>query len=175
MALLLAALVTLVSAAPAQTAAGPVTVVGEFTNMRFTEEHAYGYAVQIWRQADTLFGLFMASEGLQGDTPTGLLDDITFDPQTGALAFTTKLTIGIAFLGGTWVPSRDLFEFRGTLQRLTLIGTLTRWDRLHPAAPPTIERVRLQKQPSTLMIQPASYGAWTQWADWILGRRGPKW
>jgi len=172
--MLLAALVTLVSVAPAQSAAGPVTVVGEFANMRFTQEHAYGYSVQIWRQADTLFGLFMASEGLQGDTPTGLLDGIKFDPQTGALTFTTRLTIGVAYLGDTPVPSRDLFEFRGMLQRLTLIGTLTRWDKLHPAAEPTIERVRLQKQPSTLMIQPASYDAW-QRADGILGRRGPKW
>jgi hypothetical protein len=44
--------------------------LGAFSNMRFTEEHAYGYRVDLWWAGPCRFGLFEASEGLSGDTPT---------------------------------------------------------------------------------------------------------
>jgi hypothetical protein len=58
--------------------------VGEFSNVRYTAEHAYGYAVQLWRDGDRLIGLLMVSEGLQGDTPTGMLENVRFNSRTGA-------------------------------------------------------------------------------------------
>jgi hypothetical protein len=75
--------------------------------MKFTEEHAYGYSVQLWRQGDEVFGFFEASEGLAGDTPAGILDEVQFDPRSGALSFKAKLTIGVALLAaGQQEPSR---------------------------------------------------------------------
>jgi len=117
-------------------ASSSVSVVGEYPNMRFTAEHAYGYTVQLWREGDRLFGLLLASDGLQGDTPTGLLENVVFDPRTGALSFTVRLTTGLAYLGpGNSVPSRDLFEFRGTLGTEMLAGAVSRSACYDPTPP----------------------------------------
>jgi hypothetical protein len=166
----------LLLAAPALTAPAPVVVAGEFSNMRYTEEHAYGYTVQLWRQGDTLFGLFLCSEGLAGDTPTGRLDQAQFDPATGKLSFRAKLTTGLVYLGpGREAPSRDLFEFRGLLEKTALAGTLQRSNLLQPKAAPQVERIRLRKVTGEGMTRPASYAEWKTWADGILKFRGPKW
>jgi len=116
-------------------ATNAVMVVGEFSNMRFTAEHAYGYSVQLWRQGDQLFGLLLASDGLQGDTPTGLLEEIKFDTHTGVLSFVAKLTTGVTLLGSSppfkEVPVCERFEFRGNLGPGMLTGRMNR-DRLQP-------------------------------------------
>ena len=101
--------------------------------MRYTEEHAYGYAVELWRDGDSAIGLFFVSEGLQGDTPTGMLENIKFDPPTGVLSFTARLTTGAVLLpGGRQEPSRDRFEFSGTLKATVLTGTILRSDQRQP-------------------------------------------
>ena len=41
----------------------PIRAIGNFSNMRYTEEHAYGYAVELWRDGDSAIGLFLVSEG----------------------------------------------------------------------------------------------------------------
>jgi len=47
-----------------------MTFNGSFTNMKFDNEHAYGSEVELWKDANDIFGLFLHSEGLAGDTPT---------------------------------------------------------------------------------------------------------
>jgi hypothetical protein len=154
----------------------PIHAIGEFSNMRYTEEHAYGYAVEVWCDGDSAIGLFLASEGLQGDTPTGMLENVRFDSRTGALSFTAKLTTGLAVLpGGRQEPSRDLFEFDGTLKATVLTGTLKRSDPRQPSRPGSQERVRLKKQPRAALFPAGSYVEWKRQADEILKRRGPKW
>jgi hypothetical protein len=154
----------------------PIRTVGEFSNVRFTEEHAYGYGVEIWRDGGSLIGLFLAFDGLQGDTPAGLLENVKFDSRTGALSFTAKLTTGVTMLPGQrHEPSRDLFQFSGTLQGSTLTGVLKRSDQWQPSRPASSERIRLQKQSQTAMLQASSYADWKRQADEILRRRGPKW
>jgi len=98
--LLLALISTGAPSAFAQAANRPISAIGEFSNMRYTEEHAYGYAVELWRDGGSIIGLFLAAEGPQGDSPTGMLENIKFNSHTGALSFTAKLTIGVAFLPG---------------------------------------------------------------------------
>jgi len=160
----------------AQGGAASIAVVGEFSNMRYTEEHAYGYTVQFWREGDTLFGLFLASEGLAGDTPTGVLEDVRFDSRTGKLSFKAKLTMGAAYLGnGRQEPSRDLFEFEGVLSRTAVVGTLKRSDMLRAAGAGTSQRVRLSKQAQSTMTTPKSYDEWKRMVGEILKFRGPKW
>ena len=143
----------------------PITFVGEFSNMRYTEEHAYGYTVQLWREGTTVFGLLLASEGLAGDTPTGLLDDLKYDPRSGKLSFKANLTMGI---DARQQPSHDLFEFDGTLSARAVSGVLKRAS--------ASERVSLRKlQPDAALPQPRTYDEWKRQADEILRRRGPKW
>jgi hypothetical protein len=69
--LLLMALAEPVATSLPQSLAAPVGFLGEFSNIEFTEKHAYGYVVQLWRQGDRVFGFLEASEGLAGDTPIG--------------------------------------------------------------------------------------------------------
>jgi hypothetical protein len=154
----------------------PIRLIGEFSNLRYTEEHAYGYAVQLWRDVDSAIGLFFASEGLQGDTPTGVLENVRFDSRTGRLSFTAKLTIGVVLLpGGGQEPSRDLFEFSGTLKSTVLTGSLTRSDPRQPSRPGSRELVQLKRRPQATMVPAGSYAEWKRQADEILRRRGPKW
>jgi hypothetical protein len=174
-ALLVALAQPLVSALP-QSRETPVAIVGEYSNMEFTEEHAYGYTAQLWRQGDRVFGLFEASEGLAGDTPAGMLDEVQFDPRSGALSFKAKLSIGVVLQpSGRQEPSRDLFEFRGTLERTALVGTLRQWDMRQPQGRPVTRQVRLQKQSGASRIQASTYAEWKKSADEILKFRGPKW
>src|SRR5689334_24629497 len=64
----------------------PIRAIGEFSNMRYTEDHAYGYEVELWRDRDAVIGLLFVSEGLQGDTPTGVLKNVRFNSRTGAMS-----------------------------------------------------------------------------------------
>lgn len=52
-------------------------------------------------------GLFQFSDGAQSDFDTGALDNVTYDPHTGALAFESYA---------------GMFQFSGTLKRETLSG-----------------------------------------------------
>ena len=169
-------LVVLLAAAWAQASTSTVSIVGEFSNMRYTEEHAYGFAVQLWRKGADVFGLFMASEGLAGDTPTGLLENIKYDPRTGRLTFNARLTTGVVIMPNRKEePSRDYFEFQGVLNGSALTGILTRSDHLRPGATKTTEQIRLRKLGKTAIMQPSSYDEWKKSADGILRFRGPKW
>jgi hypothetical protein len=153
--------------------------VGAFSNMRFTEEHAYGYTVELWRAGKCLFGLFESSEGLSGDTPTGMLNQVRHDVATGKLAFATRLTMGVTKLENAtdWVPSRELFEFSGRLGTSVLKGRLRRSDQLRPELSAVQQEIvlPLSKQQQEFMIQAATYGEWRKQAESILRARGPKW
>ena len=172
-----AALLMLPIAFMGQETAPRVSVVGHFTNMRFTEEHAYGYAVELWRHGDSLLGLFLASEGLQGDTPTGLLEDLKFDTKTGRIFFRAKLSIGVVYSKDhDGVPSRDVFEFSGVLGKNRLTGTLKRREGLSPQDAPKIEKIALTRTKSNDGMEPfQSLDDWKKAADGILKFRGPKW
>jgi hypothetical protein len=152
--------------------------IGRFSDMRYTEEHAYGHAVTLWRADGCVFGLFESSEGLAGDTPTGLLTDIHYSP-SGALSFAAKLTTGMTKMAGSPapVPSRDLFEFRGRLGTTALDGKLRRSDELRPAVEPADIHIMLRRIPEQdgLLDEAKTYGAWREAVEPILRFRGPKW
>jgi hypothetical protein len=156
----------------AQDRGRPIRAIGEFFDMRYTEEHAYGYTVELWRDGGSVTGLLLVSEGLQGDTPTGMLENVRFNSRTGALSFTAKLTTGLAVLAdGRREPSRDRFEFTGTLKAAVLTGTLKRSDLRPPSRPGSRERVQLKIQPQAAMLPAGSYAEWKRQADEILERR----
>ena len=153
------------------------TFLGEFSNMKFTEEHVYGVSVELWRQDSSVFGLLDSADGLQGDTPTGLLEDVRLDASNGRISFKAKLTTGLHSCQQhkNFVPSRDLFKFDGTLAKGALVGTLTRFDALHPEQKPQADKVTLERLDGAPRIEAQSYAQWKQKADEILRFRGPKW
>ena len=146
--------------------------------MRYTTEHAYGYTAELWREHNRILGLFLWSEGLMGDTPTGLLEDVRYEPRTASLSFLARLTTGLfSNRQFSMVPSRDMVRFRGTLKGRHLRGTLEISNALTPEAAPKREKVdlTLSKKESDVMIDAKSYSDWKLQADEILKFRGPKW
>jgi hypothetical protein len=163
--------------APARSA-NVVKRLGVFTNMRFTTEHQYGYSVELWQERDRLFGLLLVSEGLSGDTPTGLLEDVVFNPKTGRLTFSARLSTGSTFnKNNEQVPTRDAYRFNGTLKGLKLTGVLEHTDALARTTTSTKKNLSLRrsKSESESMIEASSYDEWKKEADEILKLRGPKW
>jgi hypothetical protein len=163
-----------------QAPARPIVVkrLGVFTNMRFTREHQYGYSVELWQEKNRLFGFLLVSEGLIGDTPTGLLEDIRFNSKTGRLTFRARLSTGTTFSkNNEQVPTRDVYRFNGILKVQKLMGVLQHTDALDRAATNTKTNVSLRrsKSESGSQIEAKSYDEWKKEADEILKLRGPKW
>lgn len=151
--------------------------LGTYSNMRYAEEHAYGTQLELWQQDGKIFGHFFHSVGLMGDTPTGRLEKLIFDPKTGRLSFMAKLTLGLHFCSeheGT--PSRDVFEFEGVFNREAMIGTLKHKNAFHLETPATREEIVLNK------VEGKDFGKiYKNRAEWendsrqIMTLRGPKW
>jgi hypothetical protein len=156
-----------------------VAVVGAFSDMRYTEEHAYGHLVELWSAGGCLFGFLEVSEGLAADTPLGELTQVRGDDSGGKLSFRAKLTLGTTRGRETdaWVPSRELFTFNGSLSSRLLKGTLGRSDQLRPDLKPVEESIVLRLDPDLQggMIQASTYDGWRKAAEPILRFRGPKW
>jgi hypothetical protein len=156
-----------------------IQVLGAFSDMRYTEEHAYGQTVELWRAGQCIFGFFEVAAGLAGDTPTGLLTQVRHNSETGALAFTAKLTTGLTYTVNSkdWVPSRDLFVFAGRLHGGVLDGKLRHYDQLRPDLQPVEQGVVLPRSKETqeLMSDAATYGEWREQVQSIIRARGPKW
>lgn len=151
--------------------------IGEFANFRSTDKHTYKCDVELWRDGDSVIGLFFAAEGFDADMPAGMLENVRFDSRTGALSFTAKLTIAgaIDLPGLRQEPSRDLFEFSGTLKATVLSGTLKRSDLRQPLRPGSREHVQLKIRLPDGAFPTGSYAEWKRHADEILKVRGPKW
>lgn len=150
--------------------------LGQFSNYRFTEEHQYGAAVQLWKEGTSIFGLFSYSEGLAGDTPTGMLEKVSYEPVTGRISFSAKLTLGLHFCKDhNNLPSRDFFSFSGILKGSSISGTLRHADSLHPDQAPTEEIIVLKKIDEASLGQYRSQEQWEAAMKDILKFRGPKW
>ena len=156
-----------------------VHYVGTFSNMEFTEEHAYGSQLELWKCENEFIGLFMYSEGLAGDTPTGLLENVQYNPQAKGLTFDAKLTTGVRYRGpGKEEPTHDLFVFSGKLKDNSVEGVLKRFDKLENTHQPLIEKVVLKKMSEGDLAETFKIKTlhdWRSYSQMILKHRGPKW
>jgi hypothetical protein len=152
--------------------------VGAYTNMRYTEEHAYGYSVHLWRAGRCFVGLFMASDGLAGDTPTGLLEAVRYDQSTGFLSFRSRLTEGLVRTRDQHdLPSRDRYEFTGRFDGRGIHGRLVHTNAVTPSARPLTAQVVLQRSTveEETAITAATVADWQRQVAEVLRRRGPRW
>ncbi len=153
--------------------------IGTFSNMRTTEEHAYGYDVSLWAAGDCLVGFFDSSQGLIGDTPTGSLENVRHDRGSGRLTFTAKLSMGTVRIPGSQdlQRSQDLFTFDGILKQDRIVGTVTHSQPNAPRVVPVREEVVLRrlKDEDGPPQGPGTYGAWEEYWQPVLKFRGPGW
>lgn len=159
----------------------PLTLVGVFSDMRYTEEHAQGYRLELWRAGDCLVGLWMAADGLVGDTPTGLIEQVQYEKSTGAVAFQARLTMGEFVIGSRTVttePSKDLYQFAGILRPTALRGTV-QYTLKNVAAVSTSSSqkitLKFSREESKALNPRMTYAQWIREAQDTLKLRGPKW
>lgn len=159
----------------AESSHAPVTPVGEFSNMHVQNEHCSGYSIRLWKSGEKLYGIFLACNGLAGDTPTGLLDDVMWDSVSQHISWKAKLTLGSDVLeSGAQVPSKDDFSFAGVFKGNVISGKLTAHDQADPDADVSTRSIRLPRGPNELDSF-ADYGAWKRATDALLKLRGPRW
>ena len=153
-----------------------ITEMGSFSNIRATEDHAYGFSLRLWRAGECLFGVLTSTQGLQADMPIGTLQDITFDATTGRLSFSARLTMGVTSVKGSneYVPTRDLYQFDGQLKGGTVAGVMTHTVQNHPNVPPDRSEVVLVADRGSSMPAVKTYGDWLRQWQPILKVRGPK-
>jgi len=166
--------ITLSQAPPSQ----KVAFFGRFSNMKFTREHQYGSEVALWKTGNVLIGHFLRSEGLAGDTPTGLIEDVNFDSKSGAIGFQAKLSMGDHFCNEhKGVPSRDIFLFKGILKGKIMSGVIKQLDALHNSELVGTEKVQLKNtgMDGAFDPEPSTYAEWEKESQQILQVRGPKW
>lgn len=150
--------------------------LGQFSNYRFTEEHQYGEEVELWEEGKTVLGLFSYSQGLAGDTPTGMLENVSFDRATGRFSFNAKLTMGAHYCKiHNNVPSRDWFSFEGVINKSSIFGKLKHADGLHLDKAPTEENILLKKTDEVELISYRNRSEWETSMKSILKLLGPKW
>jgi hypothetical protein len=155
-----------------------IKYIGRFSDMRFTEEHQYGNEVELWMAGKTLVGFLLWSQGSIGDTPTGTVENVSYDPQTGKLSFTSKLTTGSHYCKVHHdVPSQDLFKFKGTLTHDSLSGELLHLQALDENNVISKEQIVLKRMEENQAsgYQKTTYSKFKQRAKSILEFRGPKW
>jgi len=92
---------------------GDVRFVGTYAQFRQTPEHAYGYALELWREGTTLVGFWERADGQEADFPTVRTTALQFDEASGALSFSAS-----------WCDYL-VESFHGTLKGDTLEGTLS--------------------------------------------------
>lgn len=156
----------------------PVKVLGTFMRIKSNGEHADGYDVELWKQGTQIYGLISAHDGLIGDPPTGLLENVRFDPKTKKFSFKAKLTLGMFFSKEyDNVPSRDVFEFEGSLTNTRLAGTLSITNELCADKCPEKKKINLprSKQWSSMISGFKTYAQWKADADETLKSLGPEW
>lgn len=147
--------------------------VGTFSNMKYSEESAIGEEIELWKDKNGFFyGFFYQSEGIIGDTPTGILENISYDPKEKSFSFTAKLTTGSIFISDKQEDAKDLFQFKGILKKNQITGNLTHYIVQLPNDT-EIKTIILKKQKQKTFIN--SHEDFIKFFNEIKSFRGPKW
>lgn len=139
----------------------PVSPIGEYSNMRATKsDHCYAYSADLWQHDRTIVGFLYHSEGLCGDSPVGLLEDVKYDPKLGKLSFNAKISMGCSFNGKKeCTPVIDLVEFTGKLAKTHLVGTMI-WHEVGRKKILKKENVQLKLEAENTMRPYSSVQEW---------------
>jgi hypothetical protein len=66
-------------------------LLGQFSNMTYSQDHQSGQDVYLWRELNELYGYMEYSlGGALGDYTTARLENARFDPATGTLSFQAR-------------------------------------------------------------------------------------
>jgi hypothetical protein len=149
-------------------AESPVNPLGDFSNVQSNGEHQWGYSIELWKQDDKIYGLISGDDGtrLIGDPPTGLVENVQFDPGTKKFSFRAKL------------PS-ERFEFEGILTKKKIEGERIIKNEFCLDGCAMRKKIVFprSKESSLEMTEYQTYRTFAEWkkfADRILKFRGPE-
>ena len=164
---------------PAQTPSLPSERPLEWSDVKISQgedPHAYGINIQLFKHDASWSGFISEFVGPGFDPPSGKLNDLRVDENTGAISFSAKLSIGVVQLPGSkeWTPAKNLYEFKGSINRDSISGALTRKRIDDETVTPQKENVVLKRKDPDTNASAVSYEQWNKAWEQILKVRGPK-
>ncbi len=156
---------------------------GKWSNVKVSESedsHASGITVKMWRYRGNLIGYLFEYVGPPSDPPTGMLEDISFNEKTMEISFRAKLSTGHVYSDKDkkWVPAKDIYIFKGTIQPTAIIGDLEK-RRVQDDGKEKIvegEKIELKGELGPAdYLENRPYQEWFEFTEKIMKTRGPKW
>jgi hypothetical protein len=145
----------------------PIKPVGHFTNVGSNGEHQWGFAVELWRQDDKIYGWMSGSDysRIVGDAPAAILEDVQFDPKTGKISFKAALPSNF---GGPR-RSKNVHKFDGFLTKKNLTGSLLITNDLCGNSCTKKKKITLSKskKDSSDLEEFFTFGSYQEWEVWI--------
>ncbi len=140
------------------------------------DPHAYGINIQLFKHDASWSGFISEFVGPGFDPPSGKLSDLRVDENAGAISFSAKLSIGVVQLPGSkaWTPAKNLYEFKGSINKDSISGSLTRKRIDDETVTPQKESVAFKRENPDAKASAVSYEQWNQTWEQILKARGPK-
>ncbi len=145
--LILVALLT----GPRPAAASEVELIGHFSNIIVSEgedpHQVDGFAVHLYRNGTTVFGMLAAANGSL-EPSSGRLYDIDFNPVTKKLRFKAKYSMGWESNKATAPEgraSRDQLNFSGTVMKNRLVGTIMLKDGYSPEKQGMVQNISMKR------------------------------
>jgi hypothetical protein len=166
------AIATLVASGATQVKqSSEIRVLGYFDATVTDGEHQTGYALELWRRNDTAIGFLIVAQGLIGDAPLGVLENVSLTPD-GHLALE-------ATVPGGWITEKEQqvsrYTFNGILGQDTVEGVLqSRTLVSRESVTQRTVRFRRLASMTEVMRDYPSYDEWKVDADRMLKRRGVK-
>ena len=151
-----------------------------FSAVRVTkgpEPHAYGTQLDLFKHEGAWAGFVSEYTGSVADPPVGRLDNLRLDEKSGRLTFTAKLSLGATLSADTrnYAPTKDLYEFTGTVDRDAVAGTLVKTRVGDVAGQAVSANIILKRKSSDGSASEVSYEQWlTKWTE-VFNARGPRW
>jgi hypothetical protein len=151
----------------------------EWSDVKVSEgedPHAYGINIQLFKHHASWSGFISEFAGPGFDPPSGKLDDLQLDENSGEISFSAKLSVGLVQLPGSkkWTPSKNLYEFKGSINKDSILGSLTRKWIDGEAVTPQNENLVLKRKDPDANAASVSYEQWNKTWEQILKTRGPK-
>ena len=114
-------LFAIVPALSFEVAAPRFELLGQFSNMNYSQDHQSGQDVYLWRELNELYGYMEYSlGGALGDFTTARLENIRFDPAKKSLSFQARNPL----YDEQGKVIRNLFLFDGLIRSNAVEGTL---------------------------------------------------
>jgi TonB family protein len=98
------------------------------------------------------------------------------DEHTGNIEFTARLSLGVTQSKGAqdWVPTKDLYEFTGTIDQDAISGDLVRRLIEDAAGRSASEKIVLKREITKSSADKTSYDDWIRNWELRMKARGPK-